>query len=180
MQSVQGLGSKVNGKYHCCCVKSVVPVRGFGLASLCKLMHICCMNLDQAILRHLSQQDLSEQSDLLKLLRADGLELTVSTLSRHLKKLGVRKENGRYQLSRPQRQGAITPPFTVRKVPPCLLILKTTPGFAQAMAFALDGGELPSLAGTIAGDDTIFAAPTDAALLDRLEAEIRERLGQGF
>jgi arginine repressor len=48
------------------------------------------------------------------------------------------------------------------------------------MALALDGADLPSLAGTIAGDDTIFAAPTDAALLDRLEGEILQRLGEGF
>jgi transcriptional regulator of arginine metabolism len=136
------------------------------------------MNLDSAILHHLSQRDISDQGDLLGLLRAEGFDLTVSTLSRHLKKLQVRKDEGRYQQRGPQRPAA--PRFTLRKVPPCLLILKTNPGFAQAMALALDGGDLPSLAGTIAGDDTIFAAPTDAALLDQLEAEIVERLGQGF
>jgi transcriptional regulator of arginine metabolism len=136
------------------------------------------MNLDSAILRHLTQQDIADQADLLALLQAEGYDLTVSTLSRHLKKLQVRKDSGRYQVVRPRRPA--TPAFTMRKVPPTLLILKTSPGFAQAMAVALDGGGLPSLAGTIAGDDTIFAAPTDGALLDRLEAEILERLGQGF
>jgi len=135
------------------------------------------MNLDSAILQHLSQREIPEQADLLGLLRADGFDLTVSTLSRHLKKLQVHKEAGRYQL-RGLRSGAA--PFTLQKVPPTLLIIKTKPGFAQAMALALDGGGLPSLAGTIAGDDTIFAAPTDTALLDRLEAEILQRLGQGF
>ena len=136
------------------------------------------MNLDSAILNHLSQREIPEQGELLQLLRADGFDLTVSTLSRHLKKLQVRKEGGRYQQLGPRRPGAAR--FTLRKVPPCLLILKTDPGFAQAMAFALDGAGLPSLAGTIAGDDTIFAAPTDAALLDRLEAEILQRLREGF
>jgi transcriptional regulator of arginine metabolism len=68
----------------------------------------------------------------------------------------------------------------VRKVQPCLVILKTEPGFANAMALALDGGGLSSLAGTIAGDDTIFAAPLDPSLLDQLEEEILERLGRGF
>jgi len=138
------------------------------------------MILDDAILRLLAQQEIAEQSDLLERLRADGFDLTVSTLSRHLKKLQVHKEGGRYRPPAPRRQRNPAPGFTLRKVPPCLVILKTSPGFAQAMAFALDGGDLPSLAGTIAGDDTIFAAPTDAALLDRLEAEIVERLGQDF
>jgi transcriptional regulator of arginine metabolism len=136
------------------------------------------MNLDSAILHHLNERDISDQSDLLGLLRAEGFDLTISTLSRHLKKLQVRKDEGHYQQRGPQRPAA--PRFTIRKVPPCLVILKTNPGFAQAMAFALDGGDLPSLAGTIAGDDTIFAAPTDAALLDRLEAEILQRLGEGL
>jgi transcriptional regulator of arginine metabolism len=58
--------------------------------------------------------------------------------------------------------------------------VKTTPGFAQAMALALDQAGLPSLAGTIAGDDTIFLAPNDVTLLDRLELEVRERLLRGI
>jgi transcriptional regulator of arginine metabolism len=141
-------------------------------------VHIRHNNLDSAILHHLSQRDIPDQGGLLDLLRADGFDLTVSTLSRHLKKLKVRKEAGRYQPRGPQRP--LAPRYTLRKVPPCLLVLKTNPGFAQAMALALDGADLPSLAGTIAGDDTIFAAPTDAALLDRLEGEILQRLGEGF
>ena len=180
MQSVLGLGRNVNGKYGNDCVNFLVHEGTRVIANLCKWMHICRMNLDDAILRLLSRQEIAEQGDLLALLRADGYDLTVSTLSRHLKKLQVRKVGGRYQLPSPRRQRTAAPSFTLRKVPPCLLILKTSPGFAQAMAFALDGGELPSLAGTIAGDDTIFVAPIDASLLDQLEAEVVERLGQGF
>jgi len=48
------------------------------------------------------------------------------------------------------------------------------------MALALDQAGLPSLAGTLAGDDTIFAAPVNASLLDRLELEVRERLLRGI
>jgi transcriptional regulator of arginine metabolism len=136
------------------------------------------MNLDAAILRHLAQRDITDQADLLELLQGEGIELTVSTLSRHLKKLRVRKEGGRYLL--PPRQRQAPPPFTVRRAPPSLVILKTDPGFAQAMALALDGGNLPSLAGTIAGDDTIFAAASDPEHLGRLEEEILARLAQGY
>ena len=148
------------------------------LAYLCKMMQIGCMTLDAAILRALTGREITEQVDLLEALKAEGYDLTLSTLSRHLKKLQVRKEGGRYQLPGARRPEG--PAFTLRKVPPCLLILKTGPGFANALALALDGGGLPSLAGTIAGDDTIFAAPVDAALLDQLEAEVIERLGHGF
>ena len=136
------------------------------------------MKLDEAILHHLATHSIDDQADLLDLLRKDGFDLTISTLSRHLKKLQVRKEEGRYRRSAPGRAG--TPGFTMCKVPPCLLIIKTSPGFANAMALALDGARLPSLGGTIAGDDTIFVAPADSNLLDRLEAEVVERLGQGI
>ena len=136
------------------------------------------MTLDAAILRALTGREITEQVDLLEALKAEGYDLTLSTLSRHLKKLQVRKEDGRYQ--RPGSKRPDGPAFTLRKVPPCLLVLKTSPGFANALALALDGGGLPSLAGTIAGDDTVFVAPVEAARLDQLEAEVLERLGQGF
>ena len=136
------------------------------------------MNLDEAILSHLSRSAFAEQAELLALLQSEGFDLTLSTLSRHMKKLNIRKEEGRYRPAR--RAASLTHPYTLQKVPPQLLILKTTPGFAQAMALALDGAGLPSLAGTIAGDDTIFMAPNDIRLLDRLEVEVRERLALGI
>ena len=141
-------------------------------------MHIVGMNLDSAILRLLSERPIEEQAELLAALHGEGFDLTLSTLSRHLKKLQVRKAEGRYQRAAEGRGPA--PVFSIKRVPPCLLVLKTGPGFAQALALALDGADLPSLAGTIAGDDTIFVAPTDGALLERLEEEVRERLGRGF
>ena len=136
------------------------------------------MNLDEAILSHLSRSAFAEQAELLALLQSEGFDLTLSTLSRHMKKLNIRKEEGRYRRAR--TAASLTHPYTLQKVPPQLLILKTTPGFAQAMALALDGAGLPSLAGTIAGDDTIFIAPSDTSLLDSLEREVRERLQMGI
>lgn len=136
------------------------------------------MNLDASILHHLASRAIDEQAELLDLLRQEGFELTLSTLSRHMKKLNVRKEEGRYR--RVLAPGTAVPAYTLRKVAPCLIIIRTSPGFANAMALALDGAGLPSLGGTIAGDDTIFVAPTDAGLLDALEAEVRARLGKGI
>jgi len=136
------------------------------------------MNLDEAILRHLSRLEIFEQGDLLALLQGDGFDLTLSTLSRHLKKLNIRKEEGRYRRATPMVRPSH--PYSLLKVPPLLLILRTTPGFAQAMALALDQAGLPTMGGTIAGDDTIFVAPTSAALLDQLEKEVRERLARGL
>ena len=50
----------------------------------------------------------------------------------------------------------------------------------QALAVALDAAGLPSLAGSVAGYDTIFVAPTDPSRLEALEEEVRRCLENGF
>jgi transcriptional regulator of arginine metabolism len=42
-----------------------------------------------------------------------------------------------------------------------LVVLKTPPGSAHLVALALDQAKLPEIAGTIAGDDTLFLALRD-------------------
>ncbi len=141
-------------------------------------MQILFMRLDDAILLHLSEREITDQASLLELLRTDGFNLTVSTLSRRLTRLQVRKERGVYRQMVMERMP--TPPTSIRKVPPCLLILKTSPGTAQALAVALDNMSPPSLAGSIAGYDSIFIAATDPSRLDALEEEVRRCLANGF
>lgn len=55
-----------------------------------------------------------------------------------------------------------------------LLVLKTPPGSANLVANALDAADVPDIAGTIAGDDTIFVALADGvdahAAAERLKA----------
>lgn len=134
--------------------------------------------MDDAILRHLGSKEIVDQSALLGLLREEGFELTLSTLSRRMKRLNIRKERGIYRqmsLSRPFAQ-----PVSLRQVQPCLLIVKTRVGSAQALAVALDAAGLPSLAGSVAGYDTIFVAPTDPSRLDALEEEVRRCLENSF
>lgn len=136
------------------------------------------MNLDQLILKHLERQDISDQRVLLERLQADGLELTLATLSRHLKKLNVRKDMGVYR--RMEAPPVVPVPFTTLKVKPNLLIVKTGAGLAQALALALDNSDLRYLAGTVAGDDTLFCAPFESEQLDALEVEVRRRLAEGL
>ena len=55
-----------------------------------------------------------------------------------------------------------------------LLVVRTPPGSANLIASALDAGQLSDIAGTIAGDDTIFVALADGvdahAAAERLQA----------
>ena len=136
------------------------------------------MHMDEAILRHLGSREIADQGTLLALVRAEGFTLTLSTLSRRMKKLNIRKERGVYRQTLPPRP--VAQPVHIQRVAPCLLILKTRVGSAQALAVALDAAGLPSLAGSVAGYDTIFVAPTDPSRLEALEEEVRRCLENGF
>jgi transcriptional regulator of arginine metabolism len=58
-----------------------------------------------------------------------------------------------------------------------ILVLKTPRGFAAALADAIDDARLPEVAGTIAGDNTVFVAARDGVSAAELERELRSRLG---
>jgi transcriptional regulator of arginine metabolism len=59
-----------------------------------------------------------------------------------------------------------------------LIVLRTPPGSAHLVALAIDQARLPEIAGTIAGDDTLFLAARDSAtagaLADRFQSLSRE------
>lgn len=111
--------------------------------------------------------ELHDQHALLARLQAAGFNMTQSTLSRKLKQLGFEKRGGVYQL--PVTRARV---LTVQPVPPNLLVLKTEPGYAQALAAQLDRTPLPGQAGTVAGDDTVFVATSPELLThSALQAE---------
>ena len=112
------------------------------------------MTLDTEIKSLLAGELIADQSKLLAALAARGHVLTQSTLSRTLKGLGFQKQGGRY--TQPGVAGFKL--LTVTLVAPNLLVLRTAPGFAGALAVRLDANPLPGQAGTIAGDDTVFVA----------------------
>ena len=58
-----------------------------------------------------------------------------------------------------------------------LVVVRTHPGSAAAIARAIDLGEVPEVLGTIAGDDTIFVAPAPDIRPRRLAARLAEILG---
>ena len=59
-----------------------------------------------------------------------------------------------------------------------LVIVKTPPAGAHPVARAIDEAALDGVAGTIAGDDTIFVATPDAASARRVERRLRLPLGR--
>ncbi|MCP3140705.1 arginine repressor [Pyxidicoccus xibeiensis] len=142
------------------------------------------MNLDETILRLISDQEISDQAVLQELLEAQGEAPSQSTLSRRLKKLGVQKVGGRYQRVAPPPVVAPAPAprpwLRIIEAPPSLLVLKTAPGYAQVFALALDREpDVPGLAGTVAGDDTIFVAVTDPSRLREVRSVVERLMARG-
>jgi transcriptional regulator of arginine metabolism len=160
----------------------LILLKFWNVASLAypwKKMHISWMqrSVDQTILSLLEKHDILDQDAFLHLLSRHGHELTQSTLSRHLKKLHVQKTDGVYRRVDPPK--AALPPFTLAEAPPNLLVLRTQPGFGNALALKLDGSGLAGLVGTLAGDDTVFIAVADPARIRAIGTSIRSFLEGG-
>lgn len=114
------------------------------------------MSVDRLILELVASETVSDQAQLHRLLAERGHPLTQPTLSRHLKKLSVIKQEGRYQ--RVERAAGERPAYTMVEAPPNLLVITTTPGHAQYLGVIVDRAGIEGVVGTLAGDDTVFIA----------------------
>jgi transcriptional regulator of arginine metabolism len=123
------------------------------------------MPIDQAILDIIAREQVGDQHALQAHLSRRGISLTQSALSRRLRKLRVQKRDGRYVKPDP---APAAPAYTLAAVPPNLVVLRTAPGFAQALALAVDRASPPGFAGSVAGDDTVFFAAASPDLLGSL------------
>jgi transcriptional regulator of arginine metabolism len=130
------------------------------------------MPIDQAIIEIITGEQVGDQRALIDRLSRRGFTLTQPALSRRLRRLRVQKRGGVYVKPEP---APAMPPFTLLEAPPNLVVLRTTPGFAQPMALAVDRAAPPGFAGSVAGDDTIFFAATSPEVLPSLLQSI-ERL----
>ena len=106
---------------------------------------------------------------LLEALEKMGIESTQATLSRDLNRLGVKKIHGAYQL--PGLNSAIQ----ITAAGPHILVLKTLPGRASVMAAEIDALSIEGIAGTIAGDDTVFIAVSDLKSQNFIQKALLEK-----
>ena len=125
-----------------------------------------------AILRLVQQRDLSTQEEVAAALRDEGFDAVQTTVSRDIAQLGlvkVRKNGsliyalpGADDLNRLSELTAAMRRWVITLTPTGpLLVIQTPPGHANALARAIDAASLPDIAGTLAGDDTIFVAARD-------------------
>jgi transcriptional regulator of arginine metabolism len=58
-----------------------------------------------------------------------------------------------------------------------LIVVKTPPGSAHLVALALDQSDLPEIAGTVSGDDTLFLAVRDGVTVETIANRFRTLSG---
>ena len=132
------------------------------------------MTLDETILKLVEAQEITDQAVFLDHLKREGHKVTQPTLSRHLNKLGIQKLAGRYQRIEPIP--GEPPAYVLSAAPPNLVIIKTRPGYAQALAVLLDQYAIDGMVGTLAGDDTVFIAITPENKMHPALETVRELL----
>lgn len=139
--------------------------------------------LIQAFKELLKQEQFGSQGEIVDALKAQGFDnISQSKVSRMLSKYGaVRTRNARLDMvyCLPAELGVPTAQSPLKQLVldiehnNVMIIIRTSPGAAQLIARLLDSlGKSDGVLGTIAGDDTIFIAPTDVTKIDQTIAKL--------
>ena len=144
-----------------------------------------------AILELVRERTLSTQAEVAAALHETGYDVVQTTVSRDIAELGlvkVRAPSGRLVYAPPggsdadrlRALGSAMRRYAVTVEAAGQLVVVTTPsGYANALAQAMDEAAHPAVAGTLAGDNTIFVAARDGVSARALEEELAGYLLQG-
>jgi transcriptional regulator of arginine metabolism len=133
----------------------------------------------RAIRAVLARAPVANQAELVAELQRQGIRATQSSVSRDLRDLGVARIGGRYV---PRQDGDERDPGvaevsrllrSLKRAGPHLIVVHTAVGAAQGVARAFDAAAWPEVAGTLAGDDTVFLATAG----ERDQQQLIRRLG---
>lgn len=112
------------------------------------------------ILGLIRARPIATQDELRALLEQVGVTATQSSLSRDLEELGVVKLRGHYAI--PRSNGAATRGLlSLDPAGENLVVARTEPGLASAVAVTIDSAAIAEVVGTLAGEDTIFIAVSE-------------------
>ena len=100
------------------------------------------------------------QADLRDSLERAGVPATQSSLSRDLEELGIVKHRGHYTVPK-STTAAARGLLSLDLAGENLVIARTEPGLASAVAVEIDAAAIAEIVGTLAGEDTIFIAVRD-------------------
>jgi len=134
----------------------------------------------------IKNEDIETQEDLADRLRAKNINVTQATVSRDIKELNLIKtlsHTGRYKYAQVNSNNNSTisalayifsnTAISVEKVDK-ILVVRTITASAQVAAEAIDSFKLEGIAGTIAGDNTIFILVRTDEKAEELKLEIEK------
>ncbi|MGI6086014.1 MAG: arginine repressor [Acetivibrionales bacterium] len=146
-------------------------------------------NRHAKILDIIENYEIETQDELAEKLRQSGMDVTQATISRDIKELRLVKvlsSEGRYRYSAMHSDGGnvndrllviIKEAYVSCDYANNILVIKTLPGMAQAVAATIDALGWNDIVGTIAGDDTIMvvcrAEKIAEDLMDKLTRMVR-------
>ena len=142
------------------------------------------------ILEVIDASDVETQDDLSIILKEKGFEVTQATISRDIKELKLIKVQSQNGISKYASSGkeAIGRLDVFKRVfrdtvvsvesSASLVVVHTLTGSANAAAEAIDELELEQIAGTIAGDNTIFVAVRKEGMQNEVIQELNKMLGK--
>ena len=139
------------------------------------------------IVELIGKYEIDTQEELAERLRESGFTVTQATVSRDIRELKLTKismDNGRQRYSVMQGQDSHSDKYI--RIPQDgylsmdramnILVLRTVPGMAGAVAASLDAMHIHELVGTIAGDDTIMCATRSGEDTVALMEKIRKMI----
>ncbi len=127
-------------------------------------------NRHQKIIELVDNYSIETQEELAERLKEEGYQVTQATVSRDIRALKLSKVscgNGKQKYIAIKQDDAglndkyirvLKDGFVSMDKAQNILVIKTAPGLAMAVAAAIDGMQMEEIVGSIAGDDTIMAA----------------------
>lgn len=141
----------------------------------------------RAVLEIITQQAVSTQGELASELRKRGFHVTQATVSRDIKELGLVKVPAggggyRYALAGGQQLGEVyarmerlfRDSVINLDYSENLILIRTLPGTAHAVASCIDSIHWPEIIGTVAGDDTILAIVKPKKMVSAVMEKFRQ------
>ena len=145
----------------------------------------------QVIVQLLAEQSVRSQSQLVELLKAEGIETTQKTISKDLDELGsvtVRGSGGKIIYAIPELPSEQhLPEDHLKRVmgewvvdvnsSGNIVMMRTPPGSAHVVASAIDRAGVGTILGTVAGDDTIMVVTNEGSSGSAVADSLREIAG---
>lgn len=145
-------------------------------------------NRQEKLLELISRYEIETQDDLIEKLRENGFNVTQATISRDIRELKIAKMTtgkGTYRYVLPRHaesapgvkfSAVLTDSIVKVNSSQNLVVLKTYPGMAQAVAVGIDHMNYQQILGCVAGDDTILVVMQDEECAAAFSGQVQELL----